>query len=99
MNGNGYARIRLFEQDLTPMECKIHFKNKEHVIHLQITAFGEVASQATEFVSLLTEHPIPPAGDHYKKLVGRCKELEHKNKFLRDNIEVCHDRYIDMHAS
>ncbi len=92
-------RPRLFEQDLTPMECKIPFKSKEHTIHIQITAFGEVASQAIEFVSLLTEHHTTPAGDHFKKLVGRCEELEHKNRVLRDNIQVLDDKFWNIFES
>ncbi len=88
MQSNADVRPRLFEQDLTPMECIVPFNDNDYKIHLQITAFGELTSQATDFVSLLTGHSPIPAGEHFRKLVARCQELNHNNQQLRDCFQV-----------
>ena len=88
MQTSAVTRPRLFEADLTPVEYTVPFNGNDYIIHLQITAFGEVVSQATDFVSLLTKHPSIPAGEHFRKLVARCPDLDHKNQKLRDYVQV-----------
>lgn len=84
---------RLFEDDLTSQECVVVFKKKNYLFHLQITAFGDIACDARDFVMLLTEqNSAKAAADHFKKLVHRLPLLEHKKKKLRDNIQVISER-------
>ena len=83
------AQPRLFESDLTPMTPTISFNGKEYKIHLQITAYGDITTQATDWVCLLTSKNAPgPAIDHYRKIVARSSDLEHHSMQLRDHIQV-----------
>ena len=83
------APLRLFESDLMPKVASVVFNGKEYTLRLQLTAFGDITSQATDFVSLLTGHATPTASaDHYRKIVAQCPELQHFNKQLRDHIQV-----------
>lgn len=80
---------RLFESDLTPKAPIVSFNGKEYTMRLQITAFGDVTTQATDFVSLLTAHATSTAAvDHYRKIVTQYPALHHCDKQLRDNIQV-----------
>lgn len=83
------APIRLFESDLTPNVASVLFEGKEHMLRIQITAFGDVTSQMTDYVSLLTGHDTPSAAsDHYRKILAQCPILQHCNLQLRDHIQV-----------
>jgi hypothetical protein len=79
---------RLFESDLTPVKQKVSFNGNYYNMHVQVTAFGGMPVQATDFLSLLTENTISRKLEHLYKLVDRCPELYHGHKPLRENIQV-----------
>ena len=80
---------RLFESDLTPLQATLAFNGKDYVMRFQITAFGDVATQTTDFVCLLTGHDTSDAAsDHYRKLMAQCPALHHNNKLLKNHIQV-----------
>ena len=71
------------------MDPYITFNGKEYKIHLQITAYGDVTTQATDWVGLLTtKHSPGPAIDHYRKIVARSPDLDHHSMQLRDHIQA-----------
>jgi hypothetical protein len=84
------APPRLFESDLTSIKELVPFNGTSYKMRVQLTAFGGITNQATDFVALLTTHELPAAcADHYRKIVARCSDLKHCNKQLRDHIQVC----------
>ena len=93
------APLRLFDSDLTPLIPTVSLNDKKYKMHIQITAYGSFTNQMTDYVSFLTGHTTSTttsltamaqaAADHFRKIVGRCPDLQHGNRQLRDYIQVC----------
>ena len=80
---------RLFESDLTPKTATIALNGKEHDIRVQITAFGDLTSQGTDYVAAITGNTAPKAcADAIRRIADIYPDLHHGNKQLRDHIQV-----------
>ena len=80
---------RLFESDLTPVTASIALNGKENTIRAQITAFGDLTSQGTDYVAAITGNTSSTAcADHIRNIAKNYPELHHGNKQLRDHIQV-----------
>jgi hypothetical protein len=85
---SGQQRIRLFPADLTKLTKKIVFKCNEYIFHMQLTCYGDFTLKAVDFVELLTESSLSKNADHLARITQSSDEFAHKNKQLRDNIQV-----------
>ncbi len=88
---------RLFDSDLKPTEQKFFFNGNDYNMHIQITALGGDAVQAVDWLALLTENSISKKIDHFSKIAHRCEELQHKDRQLRDHIQVLHTWILFTH--
>jgi hypothetical protein len=80
---------RLFESDLTPKKATIALSGKQHELRVQITAFGDLTSQATDYVATITGNTSTTScAEHFRRIAALYPDLQHGHKQLRDHIQV-----------
>jgi len=81
-------KVRIFDLDLHDFDRTFMWKGMTRRVRFTRTAYGDFLIWATDALSLGMNTSTPQAQNHLKEIMGRCPELCHNGKLLKNHWQV-----------